>query len=322
MQIKSKKSIRFILINLILALVLILCITLVILTRQNKKEVKNYQRFPLKNYSPAYKLTQDFTFENELSIKAPVDNSYYRSINIKDLDRFKTAANKIGLTKENQNTITEFYLWSKDNNTQINALTLDLSKGLFNLNYQDGVNNEVVEGKDSYAHMSSFFGLTPLDTKLKSESKNEESVFTYTFKQEHLGKEVYFDQGTNTASTIRMSSGKIIEFYSYITDKNLTKGPELKPISIVSNANISSLNYFMNFMPENTVASSLYGSETQFVRPVSIFMKDYTDCFYYRVDGNSAVLYPAIKISGDYIDNKNNKGSMTILVINEMPAEQ
>jgi hypothetical protein len=322
MQIKSKKNIRFILITAILTLVLILGIVLIVLTRQNKKEVKNYQKVVLKNYSSPYKLTQDFTFENELSIPIPKENFYYQSGNIKQLDKIRTGANKLGLSKENQNTLSEFYLWSKTENTQIDAITLNNARGLLNLNYQDGVNSEVVEGKDSYTYMSSFFGLSPLDTKLKYQSEDEENVFTYSFKQEFLGKEIYFDQGTNSMSTVRMKTGKVIEYYTYITDKNLTKGKELKPLSIVSNANIQSLNYFMNFEPANTVASSLYGSETQFIRPVSIFMKDYSESFYYRIEGNTFVLYPAIKISGEYIDNKNNKGNVTIVVINQDPSYQ
>lgn len=283
----------------------------------NTNVEKNYKAFAIPDFTPGYKNDIDFTILNELDIKSSDKNIVFLIKKDENLvDKIRTGALKLGLSKESVRQDEKIYAWVKDDTLYDSSIVFYEKTGRIDIKYSNGINTQPIEAENSYKYLTDFFSLSVKDYYLdKVTTMGDAQIVTFGRKVE--SKDLLFNKADKDIATIVISKGKIVDVQLIYTTSAIEKEYDLKPITKINRQNLSSLYYFTNITPQNSFSRSQYGSEPQPGKNMKVSIKLYEEVYYYYILGENKYFLPALKILGDYIDESNNKGTFTLIVVNQ-----
>jgi hypothetical protein len=314
----SKRAKRLLLFPILLVLVII---SLVIARMTIWKPVppKEYKRFYLDALKTKYVVDSDFTIENELPVTQESENRAMRSEKLFDISKAKDLATKLGLGKQTTNEKTRIYLWSTDTFDSNRFIKLDLILGSLEVNYASGISKDVVEPEQVYEYIVNFMGLTGLDATMSDRvSSGNNEYIQFTLKKNE--KQVWGPSVTGPLMTVTRTD-KIITGFSYFwLEPQYNSEREMKPVVKINSDELTKMNYSIEFYPSRVIGQSTQGSESSVKLPVKTNMLSSKNVYYYYFDpiANTSFLLPAVQVDGRYIDDKNETGTFTMVVINQL----
>jgi hypothetical protein len=289
------------------------------LTVWKTKPQKQYQRFYIDNQASPYTANKDFYLSGEIQVSAPADNYVFKSAQLFDFSKIQDAALKLGLSKLSKNEVKKIYLWSTDPYNAQKNIKLDLQQGIIEVRFETGISAKKVDSASAFTEMSEFLSF---DTDLTGElvdniSSGPLDLLTYSIKFNDTAS--YISPATDLPVKITLLNEQIIGFQTPILMKDFKPEREIKPVTAITAKELPGLNYFIDFKPTTTSSISSLGGEASVQLPVQVNMKAYQNVYYYYFDdiANTVIYLPAIEVKGNYLDNKNNSGSFTLLVVNQ-----
>jgi hypothetical protein len=303
--------------------VFILCLVLLlqsIFVRPSSDSKPKFDTIELQSFSN-YKYGDYFTVNSDIEFKTTSNTLVYKVSGINSgIESVKNAALKLGLSKEIPNVNTKITKWVKDdeNVRALNSVTLDNIKGTVNVFYENGINEKPLESEDYLNYLKSFFGFPDMyEIYLISKETQQDSEFlNYGVKWQE--KDIYFDQADNIFLSVTIVNKKIISVFFHLLPTEITDFKKLKPIDRVTKDNIASYYYQLSLKPEEIQSASEYGSETIVVPPVKVGLRGQKDAYILFNDPTlSWLLIPVIDFNGVFLDANNQKGSASLLIVNQ-----
>lgn len=317
--------------NILKIILLLLLVSVIggtiLFTSGKRSNTIDYQEASLENFdenfSGNYILNRNYFVKNSLQVvQDSKSNIAYRSNKIPS-NVFENFAKKLGLGNKSYNSQEKLYVWNNEGD-QDSLLQYDEGRMFARLRYYNGINSDIVEVDNSYNYIANLLEVELIDSiRIKADTYN--NLTTISFTGSYNGKKVYSSEAQGVHSVIQMLNGKIISFDMYLIPNNLAEFGTLRPITNVGEVNIE--NIYHSVLPETEViqagSSDAKGTGSGYLKgpngKISIVMKSYSPCYYFYVDpeNNNTYLLPALDIKGEYIDEKSDKGGVTMVVVNQ-----
>lgn len=268
-----------------------------------------------------YKYSDYFTINSDIEFKTTDNNLVYKVSGLNSgIESVKNAALKLGLSKEIPNVNTKITKWVREgeNVRALNSITLDNVKGTVNVFYENGINDQPLGSEEYLNYLKSFFGFPVMyEIYLISRETQQDSEFlNYGIKWQE--KDIYFDQADNVFLSVTVANRKIISVFFHLLPTEIIEFKKLKPIDKVTKDNIASYYYQLNVKPKEIQSASEYGSETIVVPPIKVGLRGQKDAYILFNDPTlSWLLIPVIDFNGVFLDANNQKGSVSLLIVNQ-----
>lgn len=319
---KNNKKLGYLLIAF-LSVVLIgfLILTIFIKTNKSTFDTKKYSQVQIPNFKRNYINGTDFLIENTIQIQQSETTVFKPNVNRFFVDKtvINLKAKQLGLENANSNLFTEIYYWSKTKDISSEVIELNEKKRTFNFRYSGGINSSPVSDEDAYEYVTNFFGLNLINSKLQDTIQGGTNIKTLIYRGLVNDRDVFLGTGNDISTSIVVNNGKIVGASISLTPSDLSKDVELKPLRNIDSSNISSLAYIVNFEDIYSKTDTDYTAGLPLGTDTKVVLNSYKEVFYNYFDENNTYLLPALSISGEYIDSKNNKGNLTLIVINQNP---
>ncbi len=299
----------------------VLAIAIVVGIRMfSKPQVKvTYSYVSIGGFTPGQRIGNDLLLENSLTVDKPHDNDFLLSQQTNMINFCRTAAQKLGLGYEALKVNGDGY-WLKDSkNASTNYIKFSASDGRIRLSYEYGINSDTVQPENAYKYLIDFFGIDAYNAVVANKQTRESTVTT-SFKIKFNDADLYMDKTSESAGFVTMKNGKIIDAGFYILPKDLANGGKLKSIEKIDTEQIASTYYYSSTKPESLPAQlTVGGEEAVAVYPVKINLQSYKEVYYAYYSPTDARYYmvPAYFVSGNYLDSKDNPGTVSILMLNQ-----
>lgn len=279
----------------------------------------NYKNLKLNEFKTKYNVNQDFTLVSDLNLDTLDSNKLYQS-NDTVYQNIKNAAVKLGLSNEAINTNAKVTTYTPDGVNSLSAekfIKIDEDKNFISVNYVGGVNNQPLKKDDVYNYLKDLLGLPDYETSISTTNIKDDLNYSLQFSATYNGKKIRFNGTDDSYIQVYVTGGKILEIYFYYLPQAFTSDSELRQLSKISNDNLSGKYYYLQVFADSFSTSS-NGIEPIVNYPIQINPLKYNDEYLFYKDRSVGILLiPARTVNINYTDDTLQRGSGTLLIVNQ-----
>ncbi len=318
-KIDKKKNVLYIVIVILVIVLMIVVVALlrVMLPGANTQE---YVEMNMPDIGGNYRVGTDFVLRNTLEIDTELQNTLFKHSGAVNPSPYRQVAQKLALSKESSNEYTGLYFWNTQDEDPYRYMNINVKTGTLELRYRGGFHEDTLEVDEVYAYIQDFFRVELYDVYL---DKTVESGNTQTllFKATHEDKTVYTKPGADTFGVVTLINGKITSIVLHgLMPQEFELVGELEPVEEISPSAIARLQYLLYVYPDQASSQSSMGAEAIASGRVDINMTGYSQALLFFQDSvaGESYLLPSLEITGRYLDEKNNGGTVKIIVVNKL----